>query len=355
MAKVFIGVGHGGSDPGAVKYIVEKDIALKQAKACRDYLKKAGVETMLSRETDVTEDLTVRIKKCNTFKPDCALDVHNNAGGGDGFEVYHSINGGKGKDLAKCIEAEVIKIGQNSRGLKTRANSRGTDYFGFIREISCPSIICEGVFVDNKADASQCDEDHECKAFGEAYAKGILKYLGISDTKKTESKVEDKKETESSKTTTSSTNLLKKGAKLNLKNIPLYATSDTQKKSSDKTGTYYIWSSDVIANRIRITNAYKNVGKAGQITGWINIIDAINSITVSSTTTKSTFKEYKVKVNTDALNIRSGAGTNYKVIGTIKDRGTYTIIDESKGTGADKWGKLKSGTGWIALDFCKKV
>ena len=36
--KVFLGVGHGGSDPGAVKYIKEADVNLNMALACRDYL-----------------------------------------------------------------------------------------------------------------------------------------------------------------------------------------------------------------------------------------------------------------------------------------------------------------------------
>ena len=50
MKKVYIGVGHGGSDSGAVKYLVEKDINLYMAMACRDYLKENGVETYISRE-----------------------------------------------------------------------------------------------------------------------------------------------------------------------------------------------------------------------------------------------------------------------------------------------------------------
>ena len=55
MKKVFIGVGHGGSDPGAVGYLVEKDINLKMAKACRDYLESAGVHVLMSRETDESD------------------------------------------------------------------------------------------------------------------------------------------------------------------------------------------------------------------------------------------------------------------------------------------------------------
>lgn len=181
MKKVFIGVGHGGSDPGAVGYLVEKDINLKMAKACRDYLESAGVQVLMSRETDESESLASKIAECNSYNPDVALDIHNNAGGGDGFEVYHTIGGGTGKTLAQNIEEEVKKIGQNSRGLKTKKNSSGTDYFGFIRQTKCPAIICEGVFVDNKADAAQADTDEECKAFGVAYAKGILKTLGVAE------------------------------------------------------------------------------------------------------------------------------------------------------------------------------
>ena len=55
-------------------------------------------------------------------------------------------------DLAQNIEAEVKATGQNSRGCKTRLNSDGADYYGFIRETACPAIIVEDCFVDNSAD-----------------------------------------------------------------------------------------------------------------------------------------------------------------------------------------------------------
>lgn len=57
----------------------------------------------------------------------------------------------------------------------------------------------------------------------------------------------------------------------------------------------------------------------------------------------------------DVLNIRKGPGTNYGTNGAIRDKGTYTIVAESDGPGASKWGKLKSGAGWISLDYAKKV
>ena len=67
------------------------------------------------------------------------------------------------------------------------------------------------------------------------------------------------------------------------------------------------------------------------------------------------FTPYRVKVTTAVLNIRAGAGTNYAIRGAIKDYGVYTIIAEADGKGAEKWGKLESGAGWISLDFAKKV
>lgn len=59
---------------------------------------------------------------------------------------------------------------------------------------------------------------------------------------------------------------------------------------------------------------------------------------------------FKVKVNVDVLNIRSGVGTSCKIVGQIKDRGVYTIVERQ-----GSWGKLKSGAGWISLNYCKEV
>lgn len=180
MAKVYIGVGHGGSDSGAIKYLVEKDVNLKMALACRDYLKAAGVNVKISRTTDKDSSITEKVNEANSWGADLALDIHNNAGGGDGAEVYHSIVGGTGKRLADNILSEFEKIGQNVRGAKTKGEY-GTDYFGFICLTDMPAVITEAVFVDNAADAAQADTAAECKMFGVAIAKGVLKTLGIAD------------------------------------------------------------------------------------------------------------------------------------------------------------------------------
>lgn len=92
-----------------------------------------------------------------------------------------------------------------------------------------------------------------------------------------------------------------------------------------------------------------NVDKIAQaivkgITGVAPVITPTS--TSSSTTTKEpgTKKEFKVKIKAGSLNIRAGAGTSYKVVGKITDKGIYTIVDTH-----GNWGKLKSGKGWINI------
>lgn len=178
--KVFIGVGHGGSDPGAVANgVKEKDLNLSIAKACRDELVRHGVEVRMSRTKDENDSLSEEIKECNAYAPDLAVDIHNNAGGGDGAEVFHHHGGGKGKTLAENILSEIVKVGQNSRGAKVRKNSQGKDYYGFIREISAPAVIVECAFVDNASDIKILATESDRQKVGRAIAKGVLKTLGI--------------------------------------------------------------------------------------------------------------------------------------------------------------------------------
>ena len=189
MPKVFIGVGHGGNDPGAVGYLVEKEVNLVEALACRDFLQTHGVEVAVSRTSDVTDPISEKINRCNAFEPDLSIDIHNNSGGGKGFEAYYHYKGGLSQTLAENIEAEVKAIGQTSRGCKTRINSSGRDYYAFIRETICPAVICEGCFVDNAEDVKIADTSEKQKVFGIAYARGILKTLGISIKENSEEKV----------------------------------------------------------------------------------------------------------------------------------------------------------------------
>lgn len=64
---------------------------------------------------------------------------------------------------------------------------------------------------------------------------------------------------------------------------------------------------------------------------------------------------YRVHVGIKNLNIRKGPGTNYDKTGKYTGVGVFTIVAESDGEGPSKWGKLKSGAGWISLDFTERI
>ena len=303
--KVFVSAGHGGSDSGAVgNGFKEKDLNLSIAMACGNYLKSKGVEVQMSRVKDEDDDLNQEARESNAFGPDLTVSIHNNAGGGDGVEAWYSIVGGLGKTCAENILAEVVKIGQNSRGAKTRKGSNGRDYYGFIRQTKAPAVIVECAFVDNATDIQIIDTEPERVAMGEAIAKGILKTLGITDS------------------------------------VPVTTPAPATKSIEEV-------AKEVIAGKYGNGEARKNaIINAGYD---YNAVQAkVNEIVNASKT--SSFTAYKVKVTASALNIRSGAGTNNKVVGVIRDRGIYTIVDEKSG-----WGKLKSGAGWISLGYCKKI
>ena len=100
----------------------------------------------------------------------------------------------------------------------------------------------------------------------------------------------------------------------------------------------------------------KNVSGSNSINSPVNTkyLTVAGGSAAAAQVPPPTFQPYTVKVVADSLNIRKGAGTNNSVVGAISDKGVYTIVEESSGAGASKWGKLKSGAGWISLDFVQK-
>ena len=178
--RIFIGVGHGGPDPGAVGKVKEAAANLTIALELRRILETYGIEVGISRTKDENDPLAEEIKEANAFKPDIAVDVHNNAGGGDGWEAFVQTNGyaAKSRALAEAIEKQVKASGQNSRGIKTKKNSSGTDWFGWLRQVQAPAVLLEGFFVDSN-DALDYDTAAEQKKLAAAYAQGIVNYLGV--------------------------------------------------------------------------------------------------------------------------------------------------------------------------------
>lgn len=65
---------------------------------------------------------------------------------------------------------------------------------------------------------------------------------------------------------------------------------------------------------------------------------------------------FSVQVDILDLNIRTGAGTNYAKTGETTGKGVFTIVEVKAGQGASVgWGRLKSGAGWISLDYATRL
>lgn len=89
--------------------------------------------------------------------------------------------------------------------------------------------------------------------------------------------------------------------------------------------------------------------KTGPITGIVKP-DSLTAYNKAEVESNAAFTPYIVSINTDVLNVRSGAGTNYRVTTQVHRGGLYTIVAEKSG-----WGKLKSGAGWVYLEYTKKI
>ena len=127
-------------------------------------------------------------------------------------------------------------------------------------------------------------------------------------------------------------------------------TGNTHYKSSDATQGY-----TCKPGKVKVTKVYR-VGKSkhpymvvavsgGGSTayGWVDEKD-LKEIE------KEGFKAYTARVTANVLNVRSGPGTGYKIVTTVKKNEVYTIVEEKNG-----WGKLKSDAGWVSLKYIKLV
>ena len=179
---IYIAAGHGGNDPGAVsgKYI-EKALTLKTALACQNYLRNYECETVMARTTDKSCTVAYKMEEVEKKRPSLVLEIHYNAGGGEGCEVYYWHTHAPSKSLAQKVLAEMVKLGQKSRGIKE--SKAGTSYnFGMCRQAATtgiPSILGEYAFVDNAKDQAKINSDAKLRAVGEAYAKAAIVYLGL--------------------------------------------------------------------------------------------------------------------------------------------------------------------------------
>ena len=104
--------------------------------------------------------------------------------------------------------------------------------------------------------------------------------------------------------------------------------------------------------------AYKileNAKKCADENPGYSVFD-VNGVNIyTSKTNTETAVPFLVKVSITDLNIRKGPGTDYERTQFIPV-GVYTIVEVKSGKGSTAgWGRLKSGAGWISLDYCTRI
>lgn len=180
--KICIDPGHGGSDPGAVGVngAQEKKANLRVGLKLREYLQQNGFEVIMTRETDNALTISERCRIANRSGADLCISVHHNAGGGDGYDVIHSIHGGQGKELAYLIGEEFEKIGQNRHKIYSResAKNKGRDYYGMIAGTNMPTVISEFAFIDSK-DFETFNTDTKQYREAEAIARAVCRLYKV--------------------------------------------------------------------------------------------------------------------------------------------------------------------------------
>ena len=84
-------------------------------------------------------------------------------------------------------------------------------------------------------------------------------------------------------------------------------------------------------------------------------VDGVNIYTTNTISDTTAAVPFLVKVSISDLNVRKGPGTDYDRTQFIPV-GVYTIVEVKSGKGSTAgWGRLKSGVGWISLDFCTRI
>ena len=73
--------------------------------------------------------------------------------------------------------------------------------------------------------------------------------------------------------TATTTTTVKAGLKVELRNVPSYASESSLSSYGLRSGTYYTWDANPKNGRVRLTNAVNKVGVPGQVSFWASLAD----------------------------------------------------------------------------------
>ena len=187
---VIIDPGHGGSDVGATSLdgtYDEKHINLTVAKYLQSYLKSAGVNVIMVRDTlEDGSDLTLRGAVMERYQDtaDLFFSIHHNAAntaarGAEALAQVADKNGGPTKILAEKLLEEYRALGVPIRSIVFREGSNG-DYYYTNRaaaSLFIPALTSEFCFIDNAQDQKFIDSDKDLAAEARAQYNAIMYYF----------------------------------------------------------------------------------------------------------------------------------------------------------------------------------
>lgn len=277
-----------------------------------------GIEVLRIDDTTGQKDigLSTRTTKANNWGADFYLAIHHNAGvnGGTGGGIVAFTYTSVGSTTAawqKDLYNELIKL----TGLKgNRATPLSKANLHEVRETKMPAVLLELGFMDSAKDVPIILTDKFATECAQACVNVIVAKAGL--TKKVKENVQpvivptvEPTPTPTptpvvtpSVQNTTTTGKLAAGTKLNLASTPLYANASASKAKSNKTGVFYIWSTEVVNGKIRITNTAARVGVKGQVTGFIKYDDAVKAAGAKETVAAKTIKKgSKLQLNKVAL------------------------------------------------------
>ena len=336
--KVFIDPGHGGYDNGAVQNgVLEDEINLQISQKIEAKLKAKGVQVKMSRYDDTYLSLTDRTKMANSWGSDIFVSIHQNSAtssSAKGIETYYYSSRQDSKELASDIQNDLIQsTNATNRGIKT-AN------YAVIKTASMSSSLVECGFISNSTEAKNLSSSSYQDKVADGIVNGIMDYLEnnvILNNGGSTSNGGNNTATTTQSGTVKVTGALNVrsgagtgysviGSLSNGAKVEIVETSGSWYKIKYGSGYGYV------------SKDYVTVSSSNSNTGSTN-----NGGNSTTTTTQSG----TVKV-TGGLNVRSGAGTGYSVIGSLSNGAKVEIV-ETNGS----WYKIKygSGYGYVSKDY----
>lgn len=170
MKKIYINPGHSDKDPGAVGFEKERDLNVRTAEFLKTYLLET-YECQIKVTAGSNNSPRSAALEANEWGADLFVSIHNNAGGGDGYEAL--VCGKDQLQLGKIFEKHVLQTGQNSRGVKLRPDLAVLCY------THMPAVLNEGAFVDNQKDIADWNEDGELRQLAIAYGNAAAEFLQL--------------------------------------------------------------------------------------------------------------------------------------------------------------------------------